>query len=110
MRLVFTRILSPFVLIALITFTSASVLHEIIPHEHSSNSPFAQAVWQNIHATLAHEGKESPIAHPALITEESTFFAVSRHERISVAYIFFRPLEQLEILLHRGVLAYRKFG
>lgn len=101
------RLLSPIVFVALVVFASAGFLHDFIPHEHGHDSPFAAAVWQNIHATLGHEEKHAPDTR-AVVYEYSDVDMDASIQRFTISAEL-SPLKH-ETLLRRGVFAYRRFG
>jgi len=109
MRALSLRALSPIALLALVAFSSASVLHQVVPHEHGADSHFAQAIWENIHATLGHKKKQVTTEPVVLGEGEFARSIVSTGGVVLLEQAEFSPHKQ-ETLLRRGVLAYRRFG
>lgn len=95
------------VIFSVIVFVCGGLLHEIIPHDHH-----AAALWEAIHAVLAHEDKK--LLYALFI---AAFLFVNRLSFNAAPSLLqcTEPLSKEEknplvVPLSRGILSYRTFG
>ena len=104
------------VIACLLTFVTAGLLHDVIPHNHGAvdnhGNDTDSAIWSTLHSAIQHDQKKFLI-----IFTESLLVVVSSVIAASLLRMVF-PVQSPEILvfdpfagamLRRGIVPYRKF-
>lgn len=94
----------------MIALSLGGALHAVIPHEHGPAADILPAIWQDLHAVVRHEGKDTLGAFtlPVALFSFSALVLLVLHPIRYQVVALYDPMRGRA--LRRGIVAYRKFS